>query len=217
MTNNDWNNSRKKPKIFTKQFWKEYKAKDIIINLVIYFAVFSALLLIDLLTKWGLYVGDKPNDIIANYKIIGIRSLLHKGTTLEIGLTIPGLHVITFIIFIATMLFSALAKRKSYRWWIVGLAIIAAGSMGNMVDRFIFKGVRDVFFFPFADLGTFNFADVCIIAGSIWFIISAITLTLLENKKDKNKIAKNDDDFEKIENIDNGNILKNDLSESVNK
>ena len=148
MTN--WNNSRKRLKIFTKEFWKEYKWQDILINLLIYFAVFSSLLLIDLLTKWGLYIGDKPNEILANYKILGIRSLLHRGTTLEIGLTLPGLHTITFLIIISTILFSALAKKKYYRWWIAGLATIAAGSMGNMVDRFIFKGVRDVFFLPFA-------------------------------------------------------------------
>ena len=185
MTN--WNNSRKRPKIFTKEFWKEYKWQDILINLLIYFAVFSSLLLIDLLTKWGLYIGDKPNEILANYKILGIRSLLHRGTTLEIGLTLPGLHTITFLIIISTILFSALAKKKYYRWWIAGLATIAAGSMGNMVDRFIFKGVRDVFFLPFADLGTFNFADVCIIFGSIGFVVSAVTFSLIEIYKEKRK------------------------------
>lgn len=110
MTN--WNNSRKRLKIFTKEFWKEYKWQDILINLLIYFAVFSSLLLIDLLTKWGLYIGDKPNEIIANYKILGIRSLLHRGTTLEIGLTLHGLHIITFLIIISTILFSALAKKN---------------------------------------------------------------------------------------------------------
>ena len=101
MTN--WNNSRKRLKIFTKEFWKEYKWQDILINLLIYFAVFSSLLLIDLLTKWGLYIGDKPNEILANYKILGIRSLLHRGTTLEIGLTLPGLHTITFLIIISSI------------------------------------------------------------------------------------------------------------------
>ena len=194
MTN--WNNSRKRLKIFTKEFWKEYKWQDILINLLIYFAVFSSLLLIDLLTKWGLYIGDKPNEIIANYKILGIRSLLHRGTTLEIGLTLPGLHTITFLIIISTILFSALAKKKYYRWWIAGLATIAAGSMGNMVDRFIFKGVRDVFFLPFADLGTFNFADVCIIFGSIGFVVSAVTFSLIEIYKEKRKKFISSEDFE---------------------
>lgn len=215
MTN--WNNSKKRPKIFTKEFWKEYKWQDILINLLIYFAVFSSLLLIDLLTKWGLYIGDKPNEILANYKILGIRSLLHRGTTLEIGLTLPGLHTITFLIIISTILFSALAKKKYYRWWIAGLATIAAGSMGNMVDRFIFKGVRDVFFLPFADLGTFNFADVCIIFGSIGFVVSAVTFSLIEIYKEKRKKSISEDFENELDENDNNESTETKKNIETNK
>jgi signal peptidase II len=84
--------------------------------------------------------------------------------------------------------------------------------MGNMVDRFIFKGVRDVFFLPFADLGTFNFADVCIIFGSIGFVVSAVTFSLIEIYKEKRKKSISEDfenELDEDENNESAETKKN--------
>lgn len=181
---NSWG-EKKRPRIFTKEFWKEYKWQNILINMAIYLGIFAILLLIDLLTKKYLYDENNLGNVKWQSPLLGIRSILHKGTTIEIGLTIPGLHTVSIIILLLTLAGSMLLKRKIYIWLIPGLAAIAAGACGNMVDRFIYQGVRDVFFIPWADTGTFNFADVCLIFGAIGFVVSTLIISLVEHYRHK--------------------------------
>ncbi|WP_412031479.1 signal peptidase II [Metamycoplasma buccale] len=185
---------RKVPKFFTKEFWKTYSWKNVLINLGIYLSIFVVTLIIDLVTKGQLFhwvnkdgknIGD-GKTIYENF-LFGFRSVLHAGTTIEIGLTIPGLHVISIIILLVSIAVSGLLKDKIYRYVIPGFALIASGATGNMVDRFLFKAVRDIVYLPWLDTGTFNFADVWLVFGGIYTLISMLTVILISNKKDKNK------------------------------
>ncbi|ACF07383.1 lipoprotein signal peptidase [Metamycoplasma arthritidis] len=208
----------KKPiAFFTKAYWQEYKAKEVILNLLIYLSVFFTFFLIDFATKellfrWSEYdvAGNKfvaDSTVIYQSKLIGVRSLLHRGTTLELGLSIPGLHTISFIIIIFTLTFSALVKDKTYRVVIPAFALIASGAMGNMVDRFLpFKGVRDIIFLPWHDTGTFNFADIWLVFGGIYAVISIIFLIIINNKKDSRKSKANQEkELEQSVNFESNN------------
>ena len=86
-----------------------------------------------------------------------------------------------------------------------------------MVDRFIFKGVRDVFFLPFADLGTFNFADVCIIFGSIGFVVSAVTFSLIEIYKEKRKKSISEDSENELDENENNESTKTEKNVETNE
>ena len=63
---------------------------------------------------------------------------------------------------------------KTRRWLQIALTLIAAGGLGNLIDR-IFRGgkVVDYFDFQLCNFAVFNFADSCItvavIAILIWF------------------------------------------------
>ncbi|AWX42870.1 lipoprotein signal peptidase [Metamycoplasma cloacale] len=179
--------------IFTKKFWKQYTWKDFVINLSIYFIFFAVTLLIDLLTKHYLfkYTVNEQNEIVVQSGVIyqnalfGFRSVKHAGTTIEIGLTNVGLHIVSFIIIIVTLSVSFLFKDKKNRWIIPFLALLSGGAMGNMVDRFLFDFVRDIVFLPWIDTGTFNYADAWLVIGAIGTVISGLTIYIINWRNEK--------------------------------
>ncbi len=75
---------------------------------------------------------------------------------------------------------------------IVLCAAVAAGDIGNFIDRMRFNNtVKDIIFSPFIEkwsnreLGTFNFADTYIIGAAIFMAIAVLVKTfLLPNKED---------------------------------
>jgi signal peptidase II len=71
---------------------------------------------------------------------------------------------------------------------VASTALIAAGGVGNLIDRVLFGGVYDlinVTFFPFA---VFNIADLCmtvgVIAFAVWFIFFDGLASLSEHRGD---------------------------------
>ncbi|WP_158763598.1 signal peptidase II [Mycoplasma sp. NEAQ87857] len=172
--------------------------KKILVLYAILLTTFTIFLLIDQLTKEFLFDPNKEwnkNDpsTFKDYKIIGIRSVWHDGVTFiedaNIGL-IQTLSIIIVVILLLTPLFSDLDHFNFAILFVMVFGIMMAGDLGNAIDRFRFqKGVKDIFYLPWKDTGTFNFADT-----SIFFSIgSIITLTIVKviyeyaiDKKQKN-------------------------------
>ncbi|QJR44123.1 signal peptidase II [Mycoplasma miroungirhinis] len=178
-----------------KTHFKENQ-KQIIINFISFFLLFAFLLFIDLIIKQIFYVdgeninyGDKR---VTDWKIIAFGSFLHKGTTL-FGQKLPNsvLHFFSFVVFIVSIIACLLIKTKRTFVIVFALAIICAGTFGNMIDRMIYLGVRDVIFIPWGRNwlpgGIFNFADVTIAIGAIFTIIYILVITIINLYNDKNK------------------------------
>lgn len=159
----------------------EHNKKNIIINLIIFTSLLFVLLLIDLLTKQFLFKWETNGKGInqnggcqTQNWLFGIRSVANSGLT-TFGNVLP-LWLVHFFNFI--ILFVSLFFLITLRSWLfaIGISFIFAGTLGNMIDRFAFQGnVRDIIYFPWLDRGTFNFADVDAVIGSI---MSAITLVV---------------------------------------
>ncbi|WP_025755315.1 signal peptidase II [Mycoplasmopsis cricetuli] len=196
--------------------------KEIFIRFSVFILIFTTILLIDQLTKTFIfnhgdifkldanekvpiiYEGNeikiKAEEIFPinksdwiDWKIIGFRSIWHGGVTIG---NIPLWIVRIISIIVVLFSFSATFFMKKTNWFlIVLLALVAAGSSGNELDRILFKGhVKDIFYFPFTKNsrfldGTFNFADVVIITGIIllivYFVISFVKETKQENREKK--------------------------------
>lgn len=66
-----------------------------------------------------------------------------------------------------------IAGRHSYRnpnstlWLHIALGLIAAGSIGNLIDRVWLGKVTDMFAFRFIDFPVFNVADACISVAAV--------------------------------------------------
>lgn len=185
--------------------------KTILFNYAVLILIFGILLLIDQLTKTYLFhhgnvftldaqgffelpdgSRGQPSDIYpldpskwADYKIIGFRSVWHNGVTLLKNPNfelIQGLSVLIVLFAFVVPLFMVNGYRKTL---IAFLAIVSAGAMGNALDRFIFNNhVKDIFYLPFFDRGTFNFADVAIIVGMALIIIYLVIATIKDWKKE---------------------------------
>ena len=51
------------------------------------------------------------------------------------------------------------------------LALVLAGSVGNLIDRAAFGFVTDMFETTFIDFAVFNVADICVVVGGIAFCL----------------------------------------------
>lgn len=111
-----------------------------------------------------------------------------------------GIIILTFIIVVAVIGY-LLVFRKDKPYIRIPLVMVAAGGIGNLVDRIAFGYVRDFFEFTFMDFAIFNVADSFITVGAIVLIIGLIvmmaTTTNEEKKKAAQTVAESEGDAEK--------------------
>lgn len=97
-----------------------------------------------------------------------------------------GITIMTFIIVVVVICY-LLVFRKDKPYIRIPLIMVAAGGIGNLVDRLAFGYVRDFFEFTFMNFAIFNVADSFITIGAIALIIGLIvtmaTTTADEKKK----------------------------------
>ncbi|QCZ36983.1 signal peptidase II [Mycoplasma nasistruthionis] len=198
-----------KTKITQHWQWIKENRKKILISYLILFSVFIAMFTIDQLTKYLLFehgdvfnansqgqvnVGGRWVDAKSiypvnsadwkNYGIIGVRSVWHKGVTFLDTNNIGLIQAISFIIALCVIFIPLFAKEHSY-YYSFGLGFLLAGDLGNATDRIAFLGhVKDEFYLPWYDTGTFNFADICIFIGIIYLIIFMVVMAIIEWKKE---------------------------------
>ena len=123
-----------------------------------------------------------------NITLLAGRSLLHKSTTFLdfIGIKISFAlgQIISWILFalLVCLLLSIDMKLVS-----IGLGITLSGILGNTLDPIFYNGVRDIFFIPWFDRGTFNLADVLVVLGSA---ITGLGIIIMLLRKDSNVTTK---------------------------
>ncbi|UWD34247.1 signal peptidase II [Mesomycoplasma molare] len=177
---------------------KNFPKKKLLLNSIISFSLILTFVLIDQLTKnlifdhkeFTVFSNWKERNVILDFKIIGFRPLLHIGVTSGINKYIGFffIHLFSLIIVLVLPYFMIFSKRKLT---IIILAFLWSGTFGNMLDRFLYEnGVKDVFYIPWYDNGTFNFADVLIVLGSIGGALIILYTSFIESyilKKKNNK------------------------------
>ncbi|MBQ9950268.1 MAG: signal peptidase II [Clostridia bacterium] len=84
------------------------------------------------------------------------------------------LYIFSAVITIAIIVFFILKYRKMGKLMRYSLALIIAGAVGNMIDRFAFGYVRDMINFAFIEFPVFNVADMCITVGAVLVLIAVI-------------------------------------------
>ncbi len=137
------------------------------------------------------WIGDNTRrPQISEGKIFGIRLVINTGMFSSLGAnTVPywGVQTITSLIAILVILGALFSKNKIV---VFGLSLIAAGALGNIMDRYMLiepnggHYVRDWIYNPFYDRGTYNIADIEVVFGSP---IAAIGLIINVFKETKNE------------------------------
>lgn len=224
-------------------YFKKYK-KQILLNYLVFFIVLIVFTSIDQIIKTFVFKHGNALEIIKegqhagkilspdgysyinpesiwpinqidwnDYGIIGIRSIWHRGVTFLSTRNIALIQTLSMFIFVLLVLFPLFnTKNGIFNSFFIGM--IAAGDLGNMLDRFIFDGhVKDMFYTPFLEnwldrqLGTFNFADACVFVGMILIFLSTFIFFIVElvskNKKKKTGKIIDDDTSDDIPTIIN--------------
>ncbi|MFV8489380.1 signal peptidase II [Mycoplasma sp. 31_09] len=140
----------------------------------------------------GMLTDVHPEKIFPNSEqwtnfggVFGIRSIWHKGVTFLTTNNITFIQVISFIIAIAILLAPLYPSRHSLLYSAF-FGILLAGDLGNATDRVAFSGyVKDEFFVPWLDKGTFNFADITVFIGVILIMGTIVVTTIMEIIKEK--------------------------------
>ncbi len=174
--------------------------KELIIhNAIILVFTLSIFLAIDQFTKIYAFAKVSPKTIdsmgkgaifISKGELFGIRLVTNTGMFSSLGEgTVPyaGVQTITSLIAILVIISALFSKNKVM---VFGFSLIAAGALGNIMDRYLLidnQGghyVRDWIYNPFSDKGTYNIADIEVVFGSP---IAAIGLIMGIFKDSKNK------------------------------
>lgn len=141
---------------------------------LIWFTVFFSLFLIfDLLLKHfyfnsaGLTEASPTGSIQENWTVLGIRSNAHFGSTILDLFHVSISHTWSVVMFVGiAAMFLAMMLFANNKVALIAFSIALAGIFGNGLDV-VYKGfVRNIFFMPWHDSGTFNFADVLIVTAA---------------------------------------------------
>ena len=150
-----------------------------IISLVCAVAVIG----VDQLTKFLIY-GTPARSIIGN--LLWFDSALNTGVAFSMFEGKSYVFIITSLL--ASVLFIYLIVSKKWlktKFERISIAVLLGGTVSNMIDRIIFKGVRDFIYLKFIDFAIFNVADMAIIIGTILICISL--LFMRKTKEESNK------------------------------
>ncbi|AIA29388.1 lipoprotein signal peptidase [Mycoplasmopsis californica] len=186
--------------------------KRILINYSIFVSIFVIVLLIDQLTKTFLFSWDTEAEWKGDGKtiyhglIFGVRSVEHFGVTL---LPWKGKTVVIIIQILSVLIFLAIITipfLTNSIWMIILFSFIAAGNVGNMLDRFMFSGrVKDILFASFLEtiqgrqLGTFNVADIALVGGSAGLVVYFLIQIIIEYVEEQKEAQKTQNSTENIE------------------
>lgn len=160
---------------------KEKKNQIVPIIASIFLLVFFVGL--DQWTKWAIDNSMKPQEVIEIIPgLFNLHYVFNEGAGFSMleGVGMPFFVILTIVCLGFMVYYFYEAKDLRIQ---LSLAVIAAGAIGNMLDRMLLGHVRDffsvyIFGWPFP---IFNVADICITVGFVLLIISF----LLEERKNK--------------------------------
>ncbi len=142
---------------------------------IILIAGVIGLIAVDRFTKWLAveYLMDKPDCILAD-GVLRLHYLENRGAAFGMLQNSQILFSILTFVFLAVIIwyFVKVPADKRYRPFNVCLTFLAAGALGNFIDRLSQQYVVDFIYFEIIDFPVFNVAD-------IYVSISVIVIVLL--------------------------------------
>ncbi len=153
---------------------------------MVYAIVFILLLLADQVTKAVAFALVDVNEPIRYWvgKVFGIDTLVNRGMSFGIGSDTPwALPVFIALTSVAiVVLLAFIVKLNKKRHFLkTALVLIMAGAAGNLIDRCVMGGVRDLIYMDFRFIADKSFlcfsnnvADIEITVGAVMFILALL-------------------------------------------
>lgn len=158
------------------------------INNILYFLLFAILIFVDQITKVISYnkLGKTGHEKILIKNVLHLTYVENEGAAWGMMAGRQIFFIILTVIMLAVMIFVFIKSQKSCK--LIGLrivlAILAAGAVGNLIDRIMQSYVRDFIYFKCINFPVFNFADICVTVSMVILVI----LMLFVYKEDDLKI-----------------------------
>lgn len=151
------------------------KSKGLFLLLDILFCIL--LVILDQITKnlAVIYLKDKPPYIIFD-GVFELHYLENRGAAFGMlqNQKILFVTIAVFILLIIGYLLLKLPRNKHYFMLEILVVLIAAGAIGNMIDRVQFNYVVDFFYFKLIDFPIFNVADIYVSVSCVLLAILVI-------------------------------------------
>lgn len=148
--------------------------------MIVAYIISAVCLLVDQLTKFLLY--GKSCSLIGDFLWLepGFNtgasfSMFSNATIFLIIFSIPMVALINYAI-----ISNKLTKSKFLK---IALGIMLGGTVGNLIDRIVYGGVRDFIYLKSINFAIFNFADIFINIGTYLMIGYIIYMVVKEYKK----------------------------------
>lgn len=149
----------------------ERSSRAVYMTMILVCAVIAALTVIDQLIKlWAIAnlqgQPDRPFLQIGSFDWMHLRYLENDGAAFSMLSGNRGFLIIFPMIMIAVCFYVLIRHGKTRRWLQIALTLIAAGGIGNLIDRIFRDGkVVDYLDFQLFNFAVFNFADICVTVG----------------------------------------------------
>ena len=135
--------------------------------------IFIFVLVIDLITKHFLFKVDYFN-LIPNFISIANNGGNEGAAWGAFSGHRVMLIVVSIVLIAGIIVFDILYKDKS-TWFDIGLTLVIAGAVGNLIDRICLGYVRDFIFLDFfPSFPVFNIADSALTIGAVILILSIL-------------------------------------------
>lgn len=145
-----------------------------------YLLLFLLVLFADQITKAVAFAVMGPESSLHTWipNLLGIKTTVNTGVSfgwfseepwaMPVFIAVTAVAIVVFFIF-----FIKTARRK--RFLRVALVLIMVGAAGNLIDRSVMSGVRDLIWmnFGFVDFSN-NLADIAIFIGAVMFILALL-------------------------------------------
>lgn len=155
-----------------------------------YAAGFIVLVVLDQLTKvWAVKTLADGTVIPVIKNVIEFLYVENRGAAfgmLKGGLVIFVIIALAALIGIGVLL-HRIPETKRYLPLRISLVAIAAGAVGNLIDRCTHVYVVDFIYFKPIDFPVFNFADICVTCGAI---LMAILILFVYKEAELNRILR---------------------------
>ena len=151
------------------------------ITIILSFVISAVVVGVDQLTKLLIY-GTQAKSIIGDF--LWFKSTLNTGVAFSMfegkGWIFVIISALASLVLVYLILSKKFIIKKSQKFC---LGLILGGTIGNLIDRLVFKGVRDFIYFKFIDFAIFNIADAVIVVSVIILCLLLIIDTLKKEEK----------------------------------
>lgn len=152
---------------------------------IIGFVVALSVLAVDQLTKFLIY-GTTTKIILGD--LLWFKSALNTGVAFSMFEGNSFIFIIITAIASLVLIYLIVSKKflnkTTYK---VVLGLILGGTIGNLIDRIFFNGVRDFIYLKFLNFAIFNIADAVIVVAVALFCVFMFIDTFKTNDKKEEK------------------------------